>query len=92
MTDNTTHKSALVTGATSGLGFEAAAQLADAGYARVTITGRSESRAEEARAALSARTGRDVFETLAVDLNTPASVSAAAAELASEENPSTSSC
>jgi len=87
MTEDTTHKSALVTGATSGLGFEAAAQLADAGYDRVTITGRSESRAEEARAALATRTGRDVFETLSVDLNAPASVSAAAAELARRGEP-----
>ena len=82
MTDNTTHKSALVTGATSGLGFEAAAQLAEAGYDRVTITGRNTARAEQARVALVARTGRDVFETLEVDLNQSASVSTAAKELA----------
>lgn len=84
MTDNTTpQRHALVTGATSGLGFEAAAQLSDAGYDTVTITGRSQKRADEAKAALTQRTGRDVFEALAVDLNEPASVSAAATELAS---------
>ena len=40
MTDNS-HKTAIVTGATSGLGFKAAAQLAEDGYGRVTITGRN---------------------------------------------------
>ena len=81
MTDNNTHKTALVTGATSGLGFEAAAQLAESGYAAVTITGRSEHKAEEARSRLVARTGQDVFETLALDLNAPQSVGNAAEEL-----------
>jgi NAD(P)-dependent dehydrogenase (short-subunit alcohol dehydrogenase family) len=81
MTDNNTHKTALVTGATSGLGFEAAAQLAESGYASVTITGRSEQKAEEARSGLAARTGRDVFQTLALDLNEPKSVAKAAEEL-----------
>jgi NAD(P)-dependent dehydrogenase (short-subunit alcohol dehydrogenase family) len=75
---------ALVTGATSGLGFEAAAQLAEAGYARVTITGRSSEKAEAARDRLIERTGRDVFETVALDLNTPRSVNAAVAELAEQ--------
>lgn len=80
MTDNS-HKTAIVTGATSGLGFEAAAQLAEDGYGRVTITGRSEDRAEAARAELVARTGRDVFATLALDLNRPKSVTNAVEEL-----------
>ncbi len=78
---DSTRKTAIVTGATSGLGLEAAAQLGQADYARVTITGRSEERAEAARAQLVARTGRDVFETLVLDLNKPQSVSAAAEEL-----------
>ncbi len=81
MTDNT-HKTALVTGATSGIGFEAAAQLAESGYARVTITGRNPERAEAARGELVARTGRDVFDTLAVDLDKPKSVQRAAEQLA----------
>ena len=46
MIDGKTPKTALVTGATSGVGFEAAAQLAESGYARVTISGRSAERAE----------------------------------------------
>ena len=81
MTDTITTKTALVTGATSGLGFEAAAQLAEAGYARVTITGRTDARAEEARAKLVERTGRNVFETLTMDLGRPTSVHGVSVEL-----------
>ena len=73
---------ALVTGATSGLGFEAAAQLADQGASNVIITGRSEERASQARDALVARTGNDVFTTLVVDLNRSVDVKSAADELA----------
>ncbi len=40
MTD-TTNRTALATGATSGLGFEAAAQFAAAGYGNVVVTGRT---------------------------------------------------
>ena len=70
---------ALVTGATSGLGFEAAAQLADQGVNEVVITGRSQAIADEARRKLIERTGKDVFSTLAMDLSDLASVEAAAA-------------
>ena len=72
---------ALVTGATSGLGFEAAAQLAESGWSNVIITGRTETRASEARGRLVARTGRDVFRSLVVDLDVPEDVARAAAEL-----------
>lgn len=75
-------RSALVTGATSGLGFEAAAQLADAGWQKVTITGRDAARSKAAAVQLRERTGRDVFETLVLDLNIPSSVRDAADELA----------
>jgi NAD(P)-dependent dehydrogenase (short-subunit alcohol dehydrogenase family) len=83
--NNSTPRTALVTGATSGLGLDAAAQLADAGYARVTITGRSTEKAEAARAALVERTGKNVFETLAVDLAEPESVRRAVAEFAERD-------
>lgn len=72
---------ALVTGATSGLGFEAAAQLAESGWSTVFITGRTEARASEARDRLVARTGKDVFRTVVVDLDRPEVVIRAAAEL-----------
>jgi NAD(P)-dependent dehydrogenase (short-subunit alcohol dehydrogenase family) len=80
MPDNA-YKTAIVTGATSGLGLEAAAQLSEAGYARVTVTGRTEESAGSAREQLIARTGRDIFETLALDLDKPKSVGEASREL-----------
>jgi NAD(P)-dependent dehydrogenase (short-subunit alcohol dehydrogenase family) len=80
MTDHSNH-TALVTGATSGLGLEAAAQLAASGYRRVIITGRNTERAKTAADQLARQTGRDVFETLVVDFNIPTSVDEAAAEI-----------
>jgi NAD(P)-dependent dehydrogenase (short-subunit alcohol dehydrogenase family) len=71
----------LVTGATSGLGLEAAAQLAEGGSTSVVITGRTEPRAEAARTQLVERTSRQVFETLTVDVSDPASSHQAATEL-----------
>ena len=59
-------RTALVTGANSGLGFETAAQLADQGYGQVIITARNQHKADAARDELIARTGKDVFETLAL--------------------------
>jgi NAD(P)-dependent dehydrogenase (short-subunit alcohol dehydrogenase family) len=79
-------RSAIVTGATSGLGFEAAAQLAEEGWSKVTITGRDAVRAQEAAARLRERTGEDVFDTLVLDLNESESVNAAAAEFAERGN------
>ena len=74
-------KSALVTGATSGLGLEAAAQLADQEYDRIIITGRTQAKAEAAKAQLESRTGRTAFESLVLDLDSLDSVGAAASEL-----------
>ena len=71
----------LVTGATSGLGFEAAAQLAEAGYGPIVITGRTQAKADRAKSQLTGRVGRDVFETLAVDVADVADSRRAAAEL-----------
>lgn len=84
MSHSTNHgrSSGLITGATSGIGFEAAAQLGDAGYREVIITGRTQDRAEAARAALVERTGLDVFRSLALDLGDPASIEAATSALA----------
>ena len=80
-----TSNTALVTGATSGLGFEAAAQLAESGWSTVIITGRTEARASEAKGRLVARTGKDVFRSLIVDLDVPEDVARAAAELKTTE-------
>jgi len=74
---DTTNRTALVTGASSGLGFEAAAQLADEGYGRVIITARTDSKAEVALADLEARSRASVFETLTLDLDDRGAVAAA---------------
>jgi NAD(P)-dependent dehydrogenase (short-subunit alcohol dehydrogenase family) len=81
----TTKGTALVTGATSGLGFEAAAQLAEEGWNRVIVTGRSKDKAEKAVQALVERTGKNVFSSVAVDLGRSADVKAAVATLAKDE-------
>lgn len=83
MTDNRT---ALVTGATSGLGFETAAQLAEEGHGQVFATGRTPERAAVAADELSARTGIDVFIPIALDLDDPGSVDDAVAELAARSD------
>jgi len=75
-------KTALVTGANSGLGFEAAAQLAEAGYGRVILACRTLEKAERARAQLVERIGSDPFETLAVDVSSVESARLASDELA----------
>ena len=75
-------QTALVTGANSGLGLEAAAQLASQGYDRVIITARTEQKGTAARDQLVDRTGRDVFETLALDNGELETVEAAARQLA----------
>ncbi len=74
-------RSALVTGANSGLGFEAARQLADLGYGSVVLACRSQEKADTARADLVEATGVDPFSTLVVDVAEIHSSEAAAAEL-----------
>ena len=76
------NKTALVTGANSGLGFEAAAQLAEAGYSRVILACRTLEKAEAAKHALAERVGSDPFETLEVDVSSVESANAASDELA----------
>ena len=78
----TTNRTALVTGTSSGLGLEASAQLAEQGYARVIVTARTDQKAEQARDQLAARTGWDVFESLALDNDHLDSVEAAVRTLA----------
>jgi NAD(P)-dependent dehydrogenase (short-subunit alcohol dehydrogenase family) len=80
--ESTTSLTALVTGATSGLGFEAAVLLADQGYDPVIVTGRSLARAAEAKNELVKKTGRGVFVALELDLGDSVNVAAAGEELA----------
>ena len=54
-----TDQAALVTGANSGLGFEAAAQLAELGYGSVTLACRTQEKADAAAQELRARPGLD---------------------------------
>ncbi len=61
-------KIALVTGANSGIGFETAALLAEAGYSKVILAARTTAKGEAAQAQLVMRVGQDVFDTLAVDV------------------------
>lgn len=79
-------RSALVTGANSGLGFEAARQLAELGHESIVLACRSEDKARQARAELVEATGVDPFSTLAVDVADVASSRKAAAELVRRGN------
>jgi len=72
---------ALVTGATSGLGYSAAKQLIQDGWSHVIVTGRSQPRVDEAVNRLKAETGTQNFTGIALDLNSSASVKKAVAEL-----------
>ncbi len=65
--ENTQKKLALVTGANSGLGFEAAAQLAEAGWGKVILACRSEEKGRAAQEELVGRTGVDPFDVLVID-------------------------
>ncbi len=87
MPENNIDRSALVTGANSGLGFEAAAQFCDQGFGRVILACRSHEKAEKARLALRDRCGRDVFETLISDTAEPGSALEAAEERAQRGKP-----
>lgn len=78
------NKTALVTGANAGLGFEAAAQLADAGWGKVVLACRSEAKAKDAQARLVERTGKDPFDVVAIDTSEIESAQAAADNLAAK--------
>ncbi len=65
------HSIALVTGATSGLGYAAARLLAAEGYREVIVTGRSLAQIQETAAQLAAETKRQIFTPLELDLNDP---------------------
>ncbi len=75
------HSIALVTGATSGIGYAAAGLLAAEGYREVIITGRSVAQIKETAAQLASETERQIFTPLELDLNDPVNVHSAVAAL-----------
>jgi NAD(P)-dependent dehydrogenase (short-subunit alcohol dehydrogenase family) len=75
--NNNNGKTALVTGANSGIGFEAAALLAEDGFSTVILACRTVGKAETAKSQLVERVGKDVFEVLAVDVSEPQSANKA---------------
>ncbi|MGA8134076.1 MAG: SDR family NAD(P)-dependent oxidoreductase [Pseudomonas gingeri] len=81
------HSIALVTGTTSGLGYAAARTLAGEGWREIIVTGRSLARTQETAAQLAAQTKAQVFTPLELDLNSPASVESALAELVKRGRP-----
>jgi NAD(P)-dependent dehydrogenase (short-subunit alcohol dehydrogenase family) len=81
------HSIALVTGTTSGLGYAAAGLLATKGYKQVIVTGRRLAQVQQTAAQLAAETKKQVFTPLELDLNTPASVDSALAELVKRGRP-----
>jgi len=80
-------KTVLVTGASSGVGWEAAAQLAEAGFGRVIITGRTLAKADDARMSLLKRAPGAEFVPLALDLDDFTSIKEAARILIAAGNP-----
>jgi len=77
-------QSVLITGANAGLGREAAKQLAmRRGIEKIYLACRNLEKAEAAKAALVAETGRDIFEIVIMDVSDPRSVKQAVAELTS---------
>ncbi|WP_051980604.1 SDR family NAD(P)-dependent oxidoreductase [Burkholderia sp. 9120] len=81
------HSIALVTGTTSGVGYEAARLLATNGYRQVIVTGRSLARVQETAAQLAAQTKTQVFTPLELELDERTSVQSALVELVKRGQP-----
>lgn len=78
---------ALITGATSGVGYAAARILAAEGWQKIIVTGRKSAEAQAAAARLEVETTTHVFTPLELELDTPASVQSALAELIKAQRP-----
>jgi NAD(P)-dependent dehydrogenase (short-subunit alcohol dehydrogenase family) len=77
-------QSVLITGANAGLGREAARQLAEQkGIDKIILACRSADKAQAAKAALEAETGRKIFDVLLIDMMNPATIRNAVSEMTS---------
>ncbi|OLS23666.1 MAG: hypothetical protein HeimC2_25700 [Candidatus Heimdallarchaeota archaeon LC_2] len=83
---NNAKKTALITGANSGIGYETAAVLAEQGYGKVILGVRTNEKGEIARTKLIERTGKQVFDVLAVDIAETKSADNAVDELKSRKD------
>ena len=81
------HSTALVTGATSGLGQAAAGLLAKEGWHEIIVTGRSLAGAQQVAAQLATETNKQVFTPLELNLDEASSVQSALAGLAKRGQP-----
>jgi NADP-dependent 3-hydroxy acid dehydrogenase YdfG len=81
------HSIALVTGTTSGLGYEAARMIAIKGHRQVIVTGRSLARIGETVAQLASETKTQILTPLELELDTRPSVQSALAELVKRGRP-----
>jgi NAD(P)-dependent dehydrogenase (short-subunit alcohol dehydrogenase family) len=81
------HSIALVTGATSGVGYAAASMLAAKGFRQVIVTGRTLARAQETATRLAVESKSQVFTPLELDLDAPTSVTTALTKLVAQGRP-----
>jgi NAD(P)-dependent dehydrogenase (short-subunit alcohol dehydrogenase family) len=82
--DDQTGRTALITGANSGIGLETARVLAAHG-ARVILAGRSQDKLDEATATIHRELPSAALDTIVLDLSDLASIRSAAARIASNE-------
>ncbi len=87
MDKSTKHSIALVTGATSGVGYAAACILAGEDWREIIVTGRSLAKAQEAAAQLAVETKTQVFTPMELELDKPSSVQSVLAKLVKRGRP-----
>jgi NAD(P)-dependent dehydrogenase (short-subunit alcohol dehydrogenase family) len=81
------HTVALVTGATSGLGYAAAKTLGEEGWREIIVSGRKLAQVQETAAHLGAETKKQAFTPLELELDAPTSVQSVVDELVKRGRP-----